>query len=95
MAQGYILGESKGAEPRGRPQGQRPVVRNTLYNFVDGIKEKKENMATVGVIGGSGLYQMRKIEEMKDALKKIRRGEKELHACRTIKVDSLKVIQVK
>ena len=33
LAQGYLLGESKGAEPRGRPQGQRPVVRNFLYKF--------------------------------------------------------------
>gem|GEM_PF-5832915 len=31
LAQGYLIGESKGAEPRGRSQGQCPAMRNSLY----------------------------------------------------------------
>ena len=51
-------------------------------------------MATVGVIGGSGLYQMDKSKQSKVALKIIRRGEKELRNRKTIKMDSLKEIQL-
>jgi hypothetical protein len=40
LAQGYLIGESKGAEPCGRSQGQCPAMRNSLYQRLRADQEQ-------------------------------------------------------